>query len=284
VRAAAPDLCAVQGDLIMDVGMHDGTDTAYYLSKGFRVVAIEANPALAGAAEERFSAEIAEGRLEIVAAAITETRGVAPMAVADSMTIWSSVDPGFIERNRGVDHRYVQVPTIPFQDVLSRYGIPYFLKVDIEGNDMLPVRALHEVGERPRFVSIESSVTAHKPEFRHIFDELARLWALGYRRFKYVNQRRLARIELPREPLEGTYVDARFEGHSSGPFGRETPGRWLSVRQALVKAEMLRARHNLTGYGGKWSDTRAGWAYASARAKLVGRSSDWYDLHARLGE
>ena len=34
-------------DLIFDVGLHHGDDAAYYLSKGFRVVGIEANPQLA---------------------------------------------------------------------------------------------------------------------------------------------------------------------------------------------------------------------------------------------
>jgi hypothetical protein len=32
--------------LIYDVGMCDGADTAFYLAKGFRVIAIEANPTL----------------------------------------------------------------------------------------------------------------------------------------------------------------------------------------------------------------------------------------------
>jgi phosphopantothenate synthetase len=31
-------------DLVYDVGMGDGADTAYYLAKGRRVVAIDANP------------------------------------------------------------------------------------------------------------------------------------------------------------------------------------------------------------------------------------------------
>lgn len=273
----------VQDDLIFDVGMHDGTDTAYYLAKGFRVVAVEANPALVEAARARFSTEIDQGRLKLIPAAIAETRGSIPMAVADGMTIWSSIDPGFIERNRGVDYRYVDVPTITFTDVLTEYGVPYFLKVDIEGNDMLPIRALHEVEARPRFVSIESSVTGHKPEFANVFEELTRLWGLGYRRFKYVNQATLSQITLPRRAQEGEYVDFRFDGHSSGPFGRETPGRWLTAREALAWAEVLRAKHNLTGYGGKWSDSRSGWAYTAARMKLVGRPNGWYDLHAELG-
>ena len=33
-----------QDDLIFDVGLHRGEDTEFYLKKGFRVVAFEANP------------------------------------------------------------------------------------------------------------------------------------------------------------------------------------------------------------------------------------------------
>ena len=52
--------------LILDVGMYDGTDTAYYLSMGFRVLAVEANPALVAQAAERFEREIRDGRLTIL--------------------------------------------------------------------------------------------------------------------------------------------------------------------------------------------------------------------------
>lgn len=39
-------------DLIFDLGMHHGHDSEYYLKKGFRVVAVEANPLLARKASE----------------------------------------------------------------------------------------------------------------------------------------------------------------------------------------------------------------------------------------
>ena len=65
----------MQRDLIFDFGMHDGSDTAYYLRKGFRVVAVEANPELVAAGQSRFRAEIAEGRLTIVNKAIAEQPG-----------------------------------------------------------------------------------------------------------------------------------------------------------------------------------------------------------------
>jgi len=40
-------------DLIYDVGLHNGADTAYYLHRGFRVVTIDANPVLTTAALQK---------------------------------------------------------------------------------------------------------------------------------------------------------------------------------------------------------------------------------------
>lgn len=44
--------------LIYDVGMNNGDDTAYYLWRGFRVVAIEATPELVATAANRFRCEM----------------------------------------------------------------------------------------------------------------------------------------------------------------------------------------------------------------------------------
>jgi SAM-dependent methyltransferase len=46
-------------DLIYDVGLLDGTDTAYYLFWGYRVVAVDVNPTMIEAARVRFANEIA---------------------------------------------------------------------------------------------------------------------------------------------------------------------------------------------------------------------------------
>ena len=47
--------------LIMDVGMYDGSDTAYYLKQGYRVVAIDANPDMIDAAKSRFNDAVNSG-------------------------------------------------------------------------------------------------------------------------------------------------------------------------------------------------------------------------------
>lgn len=61
--AGRPDV-AKHDDLIYDVGLHRGEDTDYYLQKGFRVVAVEANPQLVDECTARFAREIADGKFD----------------------------------------------------------------------------------------------------------------------------------------------------------------------------------------------------------------------------
>jgi hypothetical protein len=88
----------------------------------------------------------------------------------------------------GTRYRMVAVPAVRFEDILAEVGMPHYLKVDIEGFDMLCVRVLRAFDDRPDFLSIESAVSSLDAPFEKVFDELAELWPLGYRPFAYVNQ------------------------------------------------------------------------------------------------
>src|ERR1017187_5025663 len=76
-------------DLIFDIGMHNGDDTAYYLASGYDVVAVEANPEFCAAARERSAAEIAAGRLTICNVGIAEQAGELEFWVS-GRSEWSS--------------------------------------------------------------------------------------------------------------------------------------------------------------------------------------------------
>ncbi len=67
-------LADYQGDLVFDVGMHDCRDTDFYLKKGYRVVAVEANPQLALYGARLFTKEVDEGRLTILNVGLGESR------------------------------------------------------------------------------------------------------------------------------------------------------------------------------------------------------------------
>src|SRR5262245_23594285 len=141
-------------DLIFDVGMHNGDDTAYYLHRGFRVVAVEANPELAARGAERFRREIDAGRLTIVNVAIADRAGVLPFWVSDDHLEWSSFDRAIAARD-GTAHHAIDVRSVTFETLLAEHGVPYYLKVDIEGSDHLCLAALR-AADLPAFMSAEA--------------------------------------------------------------------------------------------------------------------------------
>ena len=208
-------------NLIFDVGLHIGQDTEFYLKKGFKVVAIEANPVLVGQARTRFCAEVSSGQLALLNVGIADVAAKLPFYVNKQLSEWSSLDLK-IGTERG-DYETIEVETVPLADVLSAWGIPYYLKLDIEGMDLVALQSLRQFTDRPRYVSAENG----QPEMlREMID-------LGYSAFKFVNQKTIPEIRLPEPAREGRYVPWGFPAGASGPFGAETPGPWLDEKRVL---------------------------------------------------
>lgn len=287
----------MRSNLIFDVGLHRGEDSEFYLKKGFHVVAVEANPANAAAAAGRLRSYVDAGQLTIVNRAIARQEGPVTFFVSD-LSVWGTTDPHWAERNRrlGSSMREISVPGIPFSSLLEQYGVPYYLKIDIEGADPLCLEALLEGHDRPRFVSLESNKTS----FDELVAEFCLLQRLGYRKYKVVAQHRVHEQRLPNPAREGRFVDHVFEQGSSGAFGAELPGEWLSLEQALKVHMRLFKRYRLFGDSGSVSSV-AREALKSGPGHLVSSATDlarqilprkllrrirsrlepgWYDTHA----
>ena len=113
-------------DLIFDLGMHTGRDTEFYLKKGFRVVAIEANPQLVEQARARFADAIAAGALRILNVAIHDHDGVATLYVSREKDVWSTVVAEVVrdKETLGASFEAVEVPCQRFESILAEEGIP----------------------------------------------------------------------------------------------------------------------------------------------------------------
>ncbi|MEO0308391.1 MAG: FkbM family methyltransferase [Gloeomargarita sp. GMQP_bins_120] len=77
--------------LIMDIGMHEGKDTLFYLRKGFRVVAVEANPQFVKNVQSKLTDYIAKGQLIIENLAIGDREGEVTFYVNLDNDQWSSL-------------------------------------------------------------------------------------------------------------------------------------------------------------------------------------------------
>ena len=278
-----------RSDLIYDVGLYDGGDTAYYLSRGYNVVAVDANPSMIERAKSRFSKEILAKRLTLLNVGISETPGMATFWISD-VPEWSSFNRSIASRD-GTLHRPVSVSTVSFKQVLAEHGVPDYLKIDIEGNDRLCVDALRG-STIPRYISVEAECvgdsTVLSDEMSVAMLELLR--DVGYRKFKLVNQvgwipigfngtanlcRRLVQsVACGRLRVAGlSRIAERFtiQGRiaatsgfvltfgSSGPWGDDITGDWMTYDEA--KSLYLRTRHS------HFSQKRALCAF-------------WYDWHA----
>jgi FkbM family methyltransferase len=143
-------------NLIFDVGAHKGEDSDFYLKLGYRVVAIEANPALADYLRKRFEGAINEGRYIVVEKAIGESDEGMAFYVNKMISVWGTADRTWAVRNEriGAYSEEITVQGIRFSDVLKKYGCPHYLKIDVEGADMLCIKALHDLPCRPKYISI----------------------------------------------------------------------------------------------------------------------------------
>jgi FkbM family methyltransferase len=232
--------------LIYDVGGHMGEDTDFYLRKGFKVVAIEANPVLAERLKDRFKTNLSDGSLVLIDAAIAENTGEVDFYVNQSLSVWGTIRPAWAERNAAVEgslSKLIKVKATSFPEVLSKHGVPYYLKIDIEGADLLCLEGLIEKPDKPKFVSIESE----KRSWHALLHEFEMFNKLGYSRFKIVDQAHIDLQKPPNPAAEGSYVEYSFEPGSSGLFGEELPGKWLTKHQAIRRYRLIFLRYRLFG-------------------------------------
>jgi len=264
-------------DLIFDVGFHKGEDTEFYLKKGFRVVAVEANPVLYAAGIERFKKEIDAGRLTLLNVAIADIDGPVRFFVNPRVTEWGTISPDFAARNRqlGAASDAITVQGLRFDRILREFGVPYYLKIDIEGADVLCLEGLLRVSARPTHLSLESSKTS----WAALVAEFTRLRALGYSRFKVVSQEGVQHQQCPDPAREGRHVQHRFLRGASGAFGEEAPGAWLSERQAIARYRRVFLQYRLFGDRG-WLTERTLHRPVLWRLIKYLPKADWYDTHA----
>ena len=265
----------MESQLVYDVGLHFGEDSEFYLSKGFRVVAVDANPEMCRIAAERLARYVSSGQLVIVNRAISTEAGEVTFYENATNPEWGTIDPRWAARNQRMGKRSaeIRVSALPLRQVVAEHGPPYFVKIDIEGMDLTALRSLAGGGHLPKYVSIESE----KVSFTKLREEFEVFQSLGYDRFKIVPQHRVPKQRPPYPAREGVYTKQRFEHGASGLFGEEAPGRWLTAKAAIEAYKPIFLRYHLTG-----DDPLVRSWLLRQGLKCLGFRSGWYDTHARL--
>jgi len=225
--------------LIFDLGFHRGEDTDHYLALGHGVVAVEANPELVAAGRQRFAAEISSGQLQLVHAAVVgQHRNLSTVAFHPhpSRSEWGSVDLRWVRRNaeaQKLPHGApIEVAATTLPRLVDAHGCPWLLKIDIEGADEEVLADLKLLPQKPAFASWETG----KESLKSVINQHRRLYALGYKKFRIVQQAYIERREIISLPHGGTY---QFSPGSSGPTPASSTQPWRSLRWVLWQYRLL---------------------------------------------
>eukprot|EP00928_Gymnodinium_smaydae_P020597 TRINITY_DN17961_c0_g1_i2.p1 TRINITY_DN17961_c0_g1~~TRINITY_DN17961_c0_g1_i2.p1 ORF type:complete len:411 (-),score=65.02 TRINITY_DN17961_c0_g1_i2:453-1631(-) len=301
--AEAEDEQGNSDNLVLDVGANFGQSTERYLAAGYRVVAVEPNPDAAAAIRDRLRSHIDAKRLVVEETAVWSPAS-SSSAVPTTATLYiNEEDSEWSSLYRACGCRYdtpareVEVRTTTLKDLFDAHGVPFYLKIDVEGADGVCLRQLQGL-RSPPYLSFELASLA--------WLELAQ--DLGYTDFKVVRQsgnkadhlldehgRPLTHAgafgeaakccaDLPgasESDSEGTSRPAAAaEAPSAGAAGAPCAGAsgegWLSLSDALALCRRLCIIHageslqKSVGCGGSAAERVGGGTCASTRSSDVG--------------
>jgi FkbM family methyltransferase len=268
-------------ELVFDVGLHMGEDTEFYLKKGFHVVAFEANPNLVEHCKQRFSSQIAAGQLHIIEGAIaSDDHGDYVTFYESSNSIWGTIDASWDERNSqlGASSKKINVKRVDILSIFEEFGVPFYLKIDVEGVDGYVVDKLRDLSSAPKYISIESE----KVNFQALESELVALRDLGYKKFKIVQQETIPRSKIISQDIQGSKFEHTFPVHSSGVFGEEISQPWLTFDQAVERYRRIFIGYRLFGDRSVLQQIKLA-PIVRKLGRLTGTPlPGWYDTHASL--
>jgi FkbM family methyltransferase len=141
-------------DLVFDIGANVGEYTEVFAGLGARVVAVEPNPSLLPILNKIRPFD----RIIVNSVAVGSSRGVADLLMCESVGLstlsrdWLDVAKNS-ERFQGLRwNQEVQVPVSTLDALIQLYGMPSFIKIDVEGFER---EVLAGLSLAPRFLSFE---------------------------------------------------------------------------------------------------------------------------------
>ena len=244
----------MNNNLIFDLGFHIGQDTEFYLKKGFNVVAIEANPDLCTRGRNKFSSYIESGQLKLINKAISINNEKIKFYIHPTHEDWSSCFKEFINTDN-IELQEIEVEGITLKKLFDIYSVPRYLKVDIEGADVIVSKQLSTLESKPEYVSFETS----RRDYSKIFSFLL---LSGYSNFQLINQQKYDGLMIENIGKEGKIINYKFELGSSGLFGKDLiEDKWITYDELLSRYI-------------KFIDLRT--------LDMENLSLGWLDVHAKL--
>ncbi|MEJ8307817.1 FkbM family methyltransferase [Agrobacterium larrymoorei] len=170
------------GQLVFDIGAHVGSRSRTLIQIGAQVVAIEPQPLFADFVEKHLGTQL-EGFERV---AVGAAPGSVELLISSRHPTVTSVSSSFVEsvkKNAGFSHVQwdgkVTVPMVRLDDLIEKYGLPAFIKIDVEGAEAAVLAGLSQPIDLIAFEYIPAMPSVAN-------DAIAKLASLGDYRFNRV--------------------------------------------------------------------------------------------------
>lgn len=171
--------------MAFDIGAYNGKDSITLRNNGYVVISVEANPI-------RFKQKIKPICYiydEIIGEnlCIGDRNAVVDFHLSKTHGVWDSCNIEIAERKQKSTSIKVQQTTVV--SLIEKYGLPEYIKCDIEGNDIKMLKSLLTTNYRPRYISCESECQGNDYDENKKYDVINCMYELGYRKFHLVDCR-----------------------------------------------------------------------------------------------
>lgn len=137
--------------IVYDFGAHNGSNIPYYLLKFDKVIAIEANPELAQEISDKFKNEINQGKVVVLNSVVSLLTEDVDFYIHRTNSVLSQL-PAPLD----IENFYtVKLKSKKASEIIFEYGIPEYVKIDIEHTDPEIIEDLFTNGIFPKYLSAE---------------------------------------------------------------------------------------------------------------------------------
>jgi len=173
------------GDLVFDIGAHAGNRVRAFAALGCRVVALEPQPDFARLLRAMFARS---PQIVVVEAAVTDVSGLVSLFLSERRPTVTTLATGWRDARAGDPdfagvrwNRRIEIEATTLADLIERFGVPAFVKIDVEGSEAAvlarldrPVPALSFEYLPRALQDVEACLTRLAALGRHQFN-----WSIG---------------------------------------------------------------------------------------------------------